>query len=105
MLRHEFGIVLNSCLLTFVKFAEIFGEFPAPAVSEFWGMGEHSFPKVFPYFPFSGFYTTCHMVHTVHFENGTELNDTRCDRLATNGPSSANSKPSSSAAAKPTRNI
>ena len=35
------------------------------------------------------------MVHTVHFENRSELNDTRCGRLATNGLSSANSNPSS----------
>ena len=60
------------------------------------GMEEHRFPKVFPYFfPLSGYYTTCHMVHTVHFENWSELNDTKCGRLATNGLSLANSNPSS----------
>ena len=38
-----------------------------------------------------------HMVHTVHFENRSEHNDTRCGRLATSGQSQANSNPSSSA--------
>ena len=53
-----------------------------------------SFPL---FFPFSRFHSTYHMVHTVHFENWSELNDTRCGCLATNGLSLANSNPSSSA--------
>ena len=53
-----------------------------------------SFPS---FFPFSRFHSTYHMVHTVHFENWSELNDTRCGRLATNWQSQANSNPSSSA--------
>ena len=53
-----------------------------------------SFPL---FFPFSRFHSTYHMVYTVHFENRSELNDTRCGRLATNGLSLANSNPSSSA--------
>lgn len=51
-----------------------------------------SFPL---FFPFSRFHSTYHMVYTVHFENWSELNDTRCGRLATNGLSLANSNPSS----------
>ena len=35
------------------------------------------------------------MVHTVHFENRSELNDTKCGGLATNGLFLANSNPSS----------
>ena len=51
------------------KFAEIFGEFPAPAVSDL-GDGGTYLSQSFPlFFPFSRFHSTYHMVHTVHFEN------------------------------------